>query len=782
MRKIFKIARLELSIMFYSPVAWLVLTIFMIQCGITFLDTLQGTRTLISLGYQAQPITSALFIGQSGLFTTMQGYLYLYLPILTMGLMSRETSSGSIKLLLSSPVKLNEIILGKYLAIIIYGLLLIGVLTLYAITGSIFVSHADVGIICSGLIGLYLLICTYAAIGLFMSCLTTYQVVAAISTLALFTIMRYVGTLGQEYDFIRDITYFLSISGRTENMLSGLITTKDVFYYLIIISSFLMLCLLRLKAERELRSATVKAGRYAVLVLVALMLGYITSRPSITGYLDVTSGKSLTIAKTSQEIAKKIKGPLKVTTYANLLAPNLWHVLPQSRNTDLARMESYRRFIPGMQMDYVYYYQKPIDTNYHQFKYSPDLKGVNDIDKIADQVASSLGVRRELFISPTELKKRIDLTDEGFLLLRKLEYNGKSTYLRFFVRELDPYASEAETNAALKRLISPAPRVVFVTGNGERETDSQADGSYQNISTLKIRRKALVNQGFDVDTLNLHKQAIPANTDILVIGDPTVPFNEDQMKKILAYISRGGNMLITTEPGRQQIINPVLLQLGIQLKQGIIVEPGKAVTPGYIDAQLSEQAAAIDPNLARMQKDKLPVSIQNAAPITLIPSSGFRATPLLMSAAGSWNKVSASGINEKGVGQSNLGPLDLSTANLSFNAEQGDEKGVFPISVALTRTLKGKQQRIVVSGDADFISNGEFSRERSVFNELYLHGIFRWFSDGTYPSYVNRPPAKDIEITITKEQITGLMWLYRGIIPSIIITIGATVLIRRRRK
>src|ERR1700748_2283403 len=165
MRKILKIARLELSILFYSPVAWLVLAIFMVQSGITFLGVLQNTRTTLSLGYQTQPITGSLFAGNSGLFTQMTGYIYLYLPILTMGLMSREPSSGSIKLLLSSPVKLREIILGKYLAIIGYGLTLIFALMTFGVIAALFVKHADLGLICSGLLALYLLICTYAAIG-----------------------------------------------------------------------------------------------------------------------------------------------------------------------------------------------------------------------------------------------------------------------------------------------------------------------------------------------------------------------------------------------------------------------------------------------------------------------------------------------------------------------------------------------------------------------------------------------------------------------------------------
>lgn len=812
MRKIFKIARLELSILFYSPVAWLVLTIFMIQCGITFLDNLQATRTTLSLGYQTMPITGTLFNGQAGLFSVMQGYIYLYLPILTMGLMSRETSSGSIKLLLSSPVKLREIILGKYFAIIGYGLTLIAVLMIFGIIGSLFIVHPDLGLICSGLFGLYLLICTYAAIGLFMSCLTTYQVVAAISTLAVFAVMRYVGLLGQEYDFVRDLTYFLSISGRTEKMIAGLITTRDVMYYLIIIASFLTLCILRLKSERELKPRTVKVGRYVALAVIALTLGYITSRPLFTGYLDTTDRQSLTIAKPSQEIARKIDGKLKVTTYVNMLAPHLYQVLPQSRNADLSRLENYQRFIPGMDINYVYYYQKPVDTNYYSFKYNPLLKGVKNVDKIAEQTATTLGIDGGRFMPPAELQKQIDLTDEGFLLLRKLEYKGKSTYLRFYMNESDPYAGEAEMNAAIKRLMIPAPKVIFISGNKERGTDSPVDRDYQLFSSLKTRRNALVNQGFDVDTVDLNKQEIPGNTNIVVIGDPTVPFTPNQLAQITAYLNKGGNMLITGEPGRQQILNPLLQQLGVQLKRGILVKPDKLLTPGFIKAQLDTKAADIDSNLARIQKNGVTVSVQGASAIDYQPSAGFKVTPLLMSAAGGWNKMFSPGsIEEKSAPANvknavsslsvggglvaasgaapatdmrapvNVGTLDLSTADLSFKATEGDEKGTFPISVALTRIVNGKQQRIVVSGDADFASNGELSRPRSKYNEYYLQGLFRWFSNGAFPSDVTRQPARDMDIKVSRGQITGLMWLCKAIIPAIIAIMGAIVLFKRRR-
>ncbi|OOQ56723.1 Gldg family protein [Mucilaginibacter pedocola] len=818
MRKIIKIARLELAILFYSPVAWLVLAIFMIQCGITFLENLQNTRTSLSLGYQTMPITRSLFSGQGGLFPAMQGYIYLYLPILTMSLMSRETSSGSIKLLLSSPVKLRQIILGKYFAIIAYGLSLIAVLGIFAVIGCLFIDHVDVGLILSGLFALYLLICTYAAIGLFMSCLTTYQVVAAISALAVFAVMRYVGEIGQSIDFVRDLTYFLSISGRAEKMVGGMITTKDLFYYTIIIASFLSLCVLRLKSERELKPWTVKVGRYLALICTALGLGYITSRPMFTGYLDTTAQKSLTITKTSQALAAKIDGPLKVTTYVNMLAPHLWYVLPEARNRDLARLENFKRFVPGMDVEYVYYYDNPIDSNYRDYRYNPNLKGVTKLDDIAEKMATTMGVDGDRFISPKEIAKQIDLNPEGNLLVRKLEYKGKSTFLRFYMGENDPYASEAEMDAALKRFLTAVPKVVFITGNNERSTDSRGDRDYQQISMLKTRRKALVNQGFDVDTININSQNIPADADVVVIGDPTLPYSADAQQKIAAYINKGGNMLITGEPGRQQVLNPILQQLGVQLKPGVLIKPDKNLTPGFVNALLSDKATGIDSNLKRLQDGKVGLSVQGAAAVDYSAAGGFKVTPLLLSMIGGWNKqlpgfaytpvtpkvekkpasmpysggavmaIAVGGPSSNDPSQNtppgqsgSVGAVDLATANLSFNAATGDEKGVFPISIAMERNVNGKQQKIVVSGDADLVSNGELSRPRSRYNEYYLQGLFRWFSDGKFPVDVTRPDARDMDIKISRGQITALMWLCKGIIPALIAILGAITLFRRRR-
>ena len=195
MKIIYKIAKAELQSLFFSPIAWLILILYTFQTGMDFAGLVDGVMKGREMGYGVTNGTSRFFGGWDGVLTVVQGYLYLYIPLLTMNLMSRELGSGSIKLLYSSPVTNVQIILGKYLSMLIYALVLVGILVLYVIIGAIIIKNFDYPQVLTGLLGIYFLICAYAAIGLLMSSLTSYQVVAAVGTLAVLSLLTYVDLL-----------------------------------------------------------------------------------------------------------------------------------------------------------------------------------------------------------------------------------------------------------------------------------------------------------------------------------------------------------------------------------------------------------------------------------------------------------------------------------------------------------------------------------------------------------------------------------------------------------
>ena len=110
MRIIFKIAKTELRDLFYSPIAWLILIIFTFQTGMLFSGTIHNFALSQEQGAAYGNLTYFIFASYNGLFANVQTYLYLYIPLLTMGLMSRELGSGSIKLLYSSPITNSQIV------------------------------------------------------------------------------------------------------------------------------------------------------------------------------------------------------------------------------------------------------------------------------------------------------------------------------------------------------------------------------------------------------------------------------------------------------------------------------------------------------------------------------------------------------------------------------------------------------------------------------------------------------------------------------------------------
>ena len=193
---IYKISKTELQTLFYSPIAWLIIVIFTFQTSMGFSGVMGDLVKSQELGYGLQSVTKNIFAGWMGLFSTVQQYLYLYIPLLTMGLMSRELSSGSIKLLYSSPVSNLQIILGKYLAVVVYALLLCAILLGPVISTCFSIKAPDVPMMFTGILGVFLTILAYGSIGLFMSTITKYQVVAVVGTLAILAILNFIGGVG----------------------------------------------------------------------------------------------------------------------------------------------------------------------------------------------------------------------------------------------------------------------------------------------------------------------------------------------------------------------------------------------------------------------------------------------------------------------------------------------------------------------------------------------------------------------------------------------------------
>lgn len=760
------IAKTELKTLFYSPVAWFLIIIMLVQSAVTFAGAVGSIAQMQEMGAKwDQSVISMIFMGNRGVFGSVMQSLYLYLPLLTMGLISREMSGGTIKLLASSPIRVREIVLGKFLSMMIMSLLMVAIIGLLMVIGCFLIPNADISKLLSGLLGLFLLLCAQSAIGLFMSCLTTYQVVAAVCTFVVIWLLSLVGTLWQGIAFVRNITYFLSISGRANKMLSGLITSKDIIYFILIGYLFVGLSILRLKSGMESKSALVKWGRYLSLIAVVLTIGAISSIPQLVLYYDATRNKENTIVPAAQKIMKEVSdAPLIVTGYANLLG-NYWHLgAPQAYNQNLARWEPYMRFNSKIELRNVLYYDTLNNTAYLN-KIYPGKKP----EQMAKAAADAMDLDVADFKKPEEIRKVINLTDDPGWYIMQLEYKGRKTLLRVF-DDNENWPSETEVIAAIKRLQRPKmPRVLFATGNLERSIGKMGDREYRALANLSTFRYSLINQGFDVDTISLITGTIPADITALVVADPKTELTAAVLAKLQQFVDAGGNLFLSVEPGKQQLVNPFLRQFGVQALDGMIAQTSKQLQPDLATPYLTEDAAGLFPGLMHAQHDSAKVSMPSAGAFSFSDTGAYTIKPLLMTDARvSWLKKAK---------------LVADSAEVFFSPADGDVQQAFPTALQLTRKRNTREQRIVFTADADFMANSELRRSNvRTANFVFTVGLFSWLNYGEFPVDSSRPGAEDTKLNLTKDQSKILRLCIVWILPGLLIAFGTVLLIRRKRK
>ncbi|RZS67144.1 Gldg family protein [Pseudobacter ginsenosidimutans] len=779
MRIIYKIAKNEWRYLFFSPIAWFVLVVFFVQSAILYAEAVYGTANWQEIMMKNSPnykgeggLTWGMFV-KSGLFTTSVRNLYLYIPILTMGLISRDALSGSAKLLHSSPVGLRQIVLGKYMGIMLFNLMLVGTLVFFMLIGAFTIEQVDYGLLLSAALGFYLLLCAYSAIGLFMSSLSSYQVISALGTFIVIFFLTYIGSLWQRYDLIRDLTYFLSLQNRVYKLLGGLIVTRDLIYFLVVSGMFVGFTLIRLRSERESRAWYVKWGRYLTVMAVSLVIGYCSSRPVLTAWFDTTATKRNTISKQLQELIKGMgDSTLEVTLYANLLGEGLEQGMPEARNDQyLALWEPIIRFKPNIQFRYEYYYDNDaIATDSGLYKiYPPGFS----LEKIAGIKAESLDDDLSRYKSPEQMHQLIDLRSEGYRLVMQLKYRGRKEFLRTFP---DPefWPDAGNFAAAFKRLLEPEkiPAVYFVAGELERSIRKTGQREFDFHSAAKISRGSLVNTGYDVDTVNLSLQDVPANCTALVLADPRMELSEVVQQKTRNYIDAGGNMFFMGKPGKQYVLNPVLQQLGVQLMNGQLVQPSFDETPDKVNPYITSESSKLYKGLEQVMKSLTPGrdTIRTLMPgVTAIShrqDSVFKARVLLATSPGkTWLKAGELIID------STLPPLSPAEGDIRENS--------FVTGLQLTRKINDKDQRIVVTSDADYASN---LRLGAVFNAGFLMSVYSWLGHNEFPVYMTKIPAEDKLLRLSESAAKKQQIVLKWVLPGLLLLAGTILLIRRKRK
>lgn len=774
MKIVLSIARTELRNMFYSPVAWFTTIIFLLVCSIFYTGTietfanLQDSMQKNSPGWSEFhfPLTKTVFLSQ--FIVHVFNNLYYFIPLLTMGLINRDFNYGTVKLFYSSPVKLNKIIWGKYVAVMAYNMLLLSIVLIFMVIGEFNIKNLDWGHLCTILLAFYLITCTYTAIGLFMSSITNYQIVSAIATFTILFVLQKIGGIFQEVDFFRDLTYFLSINGRTEKMIMGLVTTSDVMYYLLITSLFIAFTYLCMLHGRQTVSTFMKTIRYISVFMFVILAGYLTSRPGFIGYWDGTATQSNTINEKTQQILKNFGDePLEVTLYTNLLDHSFNKARPSARNYYVWGLwDKYIRFNPNIEFKYVLYYDvKEGDSTL--YKMFPKMT----LEEIARESAKMSKINFDRFIGPEEIKTQVDFQSEDRRALIQVKYKDKRIFLRTFNDE-QFWPDEMIVAAGMKRLlVDSVPRVYALNANLERSLFKTGEREFHNFSLSKKSRTALINHGFEFDTLNLTTQEIPSDAVILMLSDPKTKLHETVLNKLNNYIQTGGNLLILGEPGKQDVINPFLHSVGAKLLPGTLVQLSKNEMPHMVLPAVTLEHAHLyqqESKFTVSQKAQIPTGrsmhvLHPGAAALSHTDSVFKISSLMATSPGkTWVKA---------------GHLVIDSATPVLDVREGDYiYDSFNVALALQREINNKEQRIVIGGDADFTSNVRSS------NKILITNYLSWLTYESFPIHFLETAPIDTVLTISLKtaevQYIALVWL----LPSVLLVCGTIILLRRKRQ
>ena len=391
------------------------------------------------------------------------------------------------------------------------------------------------------------------------------------------------------------------------------------------------------------------------------------------------------------------------------------------------------------------------------------LSSLDDKVVITAYIKKEAGIRRQIehliesyqyfkkdmvlnFIDPTTVPDKVrelSLGSDGGILV---QYKGRTERLI--------YIDEVTLTNALFQLVNDNERwVSFLTGHGERAADGVANFDLGTFS------KALDQRKIRARSLNLGSMpAIPDNTNLLVLSMPDVSLMSGELEIIKQYIHKGGNVLLLVEPNKPQL-DSVLQQLGIRVLDGLLVD-GKAQLHGLNDP--SFVVTSEYPKHPITRGFQMITVFPKVAALEAEPTSPFEVMPILISSKQSWTELS-----------------EIS-GKIRYDAGTQEQAGPLCFGYALTRDLdKTKQQRIVVLGDGDFLSNTYLG---NVGNLDFGFKVIHWLIHDDAAIDIPAKVTPDSQLQLSKTAVIVISFGVLFIIPLVLLVTGFVVWSKRNRR
>jgi hypothetical protein len=322
--------------------------------------------------------------------------------------------------------------------------------------------------------------------------------------------------------------------------------------------------------------------------------------------------------------------------------------------------------------------------------------------------------------------------------------------------------SERALGNALERLLRGGDRLVaFVTGDGERRADGKAN---DDLGTFMGQLEA---RGLRALPLNFSQTgAVPEHTDLVVLASPSQALPVGAVKALTDYLAGGGNLLWLTDPNAQyQGLDALADALGIRVLPGVLVD-GAGAALGLNDPRLV--ALGSYPASPITRGFVLQTLFPQVAALAQTRRGDWSVQPLLQSGPQSWNE---------------LQPIDDShVSNIRYDALAGELKGPLDFGFGLSRlspSPEKNQQRVVVIGNSDFLSNTFLGNGG---NRALGERVFDWLLGDD--ALVTLPPrgAPDRVMQLSQATLNALSLGFIALLPLLLLLLGGALAWQRRRR
>lgn len=436
-----------------------------------------------------------------------------------------------------------------------------------------------------------------------------------------------------------------------------------------------------------------------LLVLAAGAIGYLSTRYAHEA--DWTANGRTSLSAESRAVLAQLTGPVEIVSYAN----------PQGdlRQTVAGFLQRYQAVKPDLSLRFV----------------DPQL-------------------------DPAKMRE-LGITVDGALILHYKDHEQR----------LDELSERSLTNA-LERLVRGSDRIVaFVTGDGERRADGQANADLGTfIAQLEARGMRAVPLNF------AQVSAVPEHTDLVVLASPTLALAPGAVHALVGYVQNGGNLLWLTEPANDDLgLKPLADALGVHVLPGVLVDGGGTAL-GLHDPRMialgDYQPQAIT------QGFTLTTLFPQVSALAQVAQAGWAVKPFLRSGAQSWTEFH---------------PIDNDKpSDIRFDASAGELKGPLDFGFALSRLSPSpdkSEQRAVVIGDGDFLSNTFLGNGG---NRALGERVFDWLLGDD--KLVDLPPrgAPDRLLQISQAELNTISFGFLIALPLLLLLIGGLIVWRRRRR